>query len=59
MRLNPMEAVGALMVISLALVAVFAPMIAPHDPVRAVANTFWRSRRTLKRIPAGYGPART
>jgi peptide/nickel transport system permease protein len=40
MRLNPMEAAGVLMVISLALVAVFAPMIAPHDPVRAVANTF-------------------
>jgi len=40
MRLNVMEAVGVLMVLSLALVAVFAPIIAPHDPVRAVANTF-------------------
>jgi peptide/nickel transport system permease protein len=38
--LNPMEAAGVLMVASLALVALFAPMIAPHDPVRAVANTF-------------------
>jgi peptide/nickel transport system permease protein len=40
MRLNPMEAAGILMVTSLVLVAVFAPLIAPHDPVRAVANTF-------------------
>jgi len=35
-----MELAGAVMVVSLALVAVFAPMIAPHDPGRAVANTF-------------------
>jgi peptide/nickel transport system permease protein len=35
-----MEAAGVLMVISLALVAVFAPLLAPHDPIRAVANTF-------------------
>src|SRR6266851_8093522 len=39
-RMNPMELAGAVMVVSLALVAVFAPMIAPHDPGRAVANTF-------------------
>jgi peptide/nickel transport system permease protein len=40
MRFNPMEAAGVLMVVSLALVAAFAPLIAPHDPVRAVASTF-------------------
>src|SRR5690242_10714518 len=40
MRLNPMEAAGVLMVVSLMLLAIFAPLIAPHDPVRAVASTF-------------------
>jgi peptide/nickel transport system permease protein len=40
MRLNAMETAGALMIMSLVLVAVFAPMIAPHDPISAVANTF-------------------
>jgi peptide/nickel transport system permease protein len=35
-----MELTGALMVASLAFVAVFAPIIAPHDPTRAVANSF-------------------
>jgi peptide/nickel transport system permease protein len=39
-RPNLMELIGALMVASLALVAVLAPMIAPHDPTGAVANTF-------------------
>jgi peptide/nickel transport system permease protein len=40
MRFNPMEITGAAMVISLAIVAAFAPIIAPHDPVGAVAATF-------------------
>ncbi|MBV8770987.1 MAG: ABC transporter permease [Deltaproteobacteria bacterium] len=40
MRLNAMEIAGALMVASLGLVALLAPMIAPHDPVGAAANTF-------------------
>src|SRR5581483_3455083 len=40
MQLNPMETAGVLMVVSLVLVAIFAPFIAPHDPIRAVANTF-------------------
>lgn len=39
-RLNFMEAAGAAMVLGLAIAAVFAPALAPHDPVRAVAATF-------------------
>jgi peptide/nickel transport system permease protein len=53
MRLNPMEAVGVLMVVSLALVAVFAPMIAPYDPVRAVANTFGDPGAPSSAFPLG------
>jgi peptide/nickel transport system permease protein len=37
---NLMESAGALMITSLALMAAFAPLIAPHDPIRAVADTF-------------------
>ncbi len=40
MRLNLMEAAGASMIVSLVLIAGFAPKIAPYDPVRAVASTF-------------------
>jgi peptide/nickel transport system permease protein len=47
-RLNAMETAGALMVLSVVITALFAPMIAPHDPTRAVAQTFgdpgWPSR---------------
>jgi peptide/nickel transport system permease protein len=39
-RLNPMETAGALMVLSLVLVAILAPWLAPYDPTRAVADTF-------------------
>ena len=39
-RANAMELIGAAMVASLVLVAVFAPILAPHDPTRAVANSF-------------------
>ncbi len=35
-----MEWVGGAMVASLLVVAVLAPLLAPHDPTRAVANTF-------------------
>jgi peptide/nickel transport system permease protein len=38
--LNAMEAAGAVMVLSLVIAAGFAPFLAPHDPVRAVADTF-------------------
>jgi ABC-type antimicrobial peptide transport system permease subunit len=33
-----METIGALMVLSLALVAILAPWLAPYDPTRAVAQ---------------------
>jgi len=48
-----MEAAGVLMVISLALVAVLAPVIAPHDPVRAVANTFGDPGAPSSAFPLG------
>ena len=35
-----MEAIGALMVLGLVAVAVAAPLLAPHDPTRAVAPTY-------------------
>jgi len=38
-RAGKLETLGALMVFSLVVVAVFAPEIAPHDPTRAVAPT--------------------
>jgi peptide/nickel transport system permease protein len=53
MRLNPMESAGVLMVTSLALLAVFAPMIAPHDPVRAVANSFGDPDAPSRAFPLG------
>jgi peptide/nickel transport system permease protein len=39
-RLKPMELVGAVMVLSLVLIALFAPRLAPYDPTRAVATTY-------------------
>ncbi|HLX38711.1 MAG TPA: ABC transporter permease [Candidatus Binataceae bacterium] len=39
-RANAMELVGAAMVASLVLLAIFAHLLAPHDPTRAVANSF-------------------
>src|SRR5271163_3965640 len=39
-RLNAMELVGAAMVLTLLLTALFAPRLAPYDPTRAVAPTF-------------------
>lgn len=39
-KLNPMEAVGAAMVLSLVATALFAPDLAPHDPAQAAAATF-------------------
>ncbi len=35
-----LEGVGATMVASLFVIAIFAPLLAPHDPTRAVAPTF-------------------
>jgi peptide/nickel transport system permease protein len=53
MRLNPMEAAGVLMVVSLMLLAIFAPLIAPHDPVRAVASTFGDPGAPSRSFPLG------
>ena len=39
-RMFTLETIGAAMVASLMLVAIFAPWLAPHDPTRAVAPTF-------------------
>lgn len=39
-RSGKLEIVGAAMVLALVLIAIFAPLIAPHDPTRAVAATF-------------------
>src|SRR5271155_1909709 len=39
-RLNAMELVGAAMVLSLVLAALFASRLAPYDPARAVAPTY-------------------
>ena len=39
-RVGAMEAIGALMVLGLVAVAVAAPLLAPHDPTRAVAPTY-------------------
>ena len=39
-QLNAMELVGAAMVLSLVLAALFAPRLAPYDPTRAVAPTY-------------------
>jgi peptide/nickel transport system permease protein len=53
MRLNPMEAAGVLMVVSLMLLAMFAPLIAPHDPVGAVASTFGDPGAPSRAFPLG------
>ena len=52
-RPNPMETVGALMVLSLALVAILAPWLAPYDPARAVANTFGDPAAPSRMFPLG------
>ncbi len=39
-RAGRMELVGGAMVASLIAIAVLAPVLAPHNPIRAVANTF-------------------
>jgi peptide/nickel transport system permease protein len=39
-RINVMELAGGAMVLALVAVALFAPLLAPHDPTRAVAPTY-------------------
>jgi len=50
---NPMETAGFLMVVSLMLLAIFAPVVAPHDPVLAVANTFGDPAAPSRAFPLG------
>src|SRR5260370_12031399 len=53
MRPNPMEMAGAVMVLSLALVAICARIIAPYDPIGAVANTFGDPGAPSRAFPLG------
>ncbi len=53
LRLNPMEAAGVMMVVSLVAVAVLAPWLAPYDPTRAVANTFGDPGSPTRMFPLG------
>jgi peptide/nickel transport system permease protein len=52
-RLNAMETAGALMVVTMVLTAVFAPQIAPHEPTRAVAQTFGDPGFPSRAFPLG------
>ena len=52
-RLNPMEAIGAAMVLSLVVVAILAPWLAPCDPTRAVASTFGDPAAPSRMYPLG------
>ncbi len=52
-RLNGLEAAGAAMVLSLVVVAISAPWLAPHDPTRAVAPTFGDPGAPSLKFPMG------
>lgn len=52
-RLNRLELIGGAMVLTLLLVAIFAPLVAPHDPTRAVAATFGDPGAPSMRFPLG------
>lgn len=52
-RLNWFDAIGGVMVLSLVLTAVFAPELAPYDPVRAVAPTFGTPAPPSAAFPLG------
>jgi ABC-type dipeptide/oligopeptide/nickel transport system permease subunit len=39
-RIGAMELIGFLMVLTLVVIAAAAPILAPHDPTRAVAPTY-------------------
>lgn len=52
-RGSAMEIVGGAMVASLIVLAIFAPLIAPHDPTRAVADTFGDPAAPSMAFPLG------
>jgi peptide/nickel transport system permease protein len=52
-QISAMEVVGWVMVLTLVAVAVFAPMLAPHDPTRAVAATYGNPGAPSLRFPLG------
>ena len=52
-RLPAIEVIGAAMVASLVLVALFAPWLATHDPTRAVAATYGDPGRPSWAFPMG------
>jgi len=51
--LNRMEAIGAAMVLSLIVIAAFAPALAPHDPARAITSTFGDPGAPSRLFPLG------
>ena len=51
--LNTMEALGAAMVLSLIVIAAFAPSLAPHDPTRAITSTFGDPGAPSRLFPLG------
>src|SRR5271167_2653145 len=53
LQLNAMEAIGAVMVLSLLIIALFAPVLAPHDPTMAVAPTFGDPGSPSRAFPLG------
>jgi len=52
-RMNVPTTVGAAMVLSLVMVAIFAPMLAPYDPARAVAPTYGDPGAPSLKFPMG------
>ncbi|MGH7907319.1 MAG: ABC transporter permease [Candidatus Binataceae bacterium] len=52
-RFNKLELIGGFMVLTLVIVAIFAPWLAPHDPTRAVAPTYGNPGAPSLAFPLG------
>ncbi|MGH7916943.1 MAG: ABC transporter permease [Candidatus Binataceae bacterium] len=52
-KLNRMESIGLVMVLSIIVLAVFAPWLAPYNPTRAVAATFGDPGAPSRAFPLG------
>ena len=50
LRRNPVAIIGAAIILAFVLVAVFAPLLAPHEPARAQ----WNSEITVSSVPGPY-----